>query len=116
MTPAEENNILEYFATNQKLAAVKFVKDYTGLGLKEAKDLVDSYWGSSCRLLIEKIAGSEKVRSVEHLYQLAEEKKAVKIDNNVKSKPAAFVINYSGYILVKWIKAGNITIYQKKKK
>jgi len=40
-TPEHVKNILEFLTQGSKLGAVKYVKEITGLGLKEAKELVD---------------------------------------------------------------------------
>jgi len=42
-TPEHVKNILEFLTQGSKLGAVKYVKEVTGLGLKEAKDLVDEF-------------------------------------------------------------------------
>ena len=38
---AEATQILTQIRSKQKLAAVKFLKEITGIGLKEAKDVID---------------------------------------------------------------------------
>lgn len=43
-TKAMDIQVLEYCRTNQKLQAVKFVKETLNIGLKEAKDYVDALW------------------------------------------------------------------------
>lgn len=42
-TPEHVAAILQYLNDGAKLAAVKYVKEVTGIGLKEAKDLVDEF-------------------------------------------------------------------------
>lgn len=42
-TPEHVKNILDFLTQGSKLGAVKYVKEVTGLGLKEAKDLVDEF-------------------------------------------------------------------------
>jgi len=38
----ESNTILGYIKSGNKIAAIKYLRERSGMGLKEAKDLVDS--------------------------------------------------------------------------
>ena len=42
-TPEHVKNILDFLADGAKLGAVKYIKEVTGLGLKEAKELFDKF-------------------------------------------------------------------------
>jgi len=43
LKPIEVNEVITFVKTNQKLQAVKRLKEITQLGLKEAKDAIDEY-------------------------------------------------------------------------
>jgi ribosomal protein L7/L12 len=45
LKPFEVNEVITFIKTNQKLQAVKRLKEITQLGLKEAKDAIDEYTG-----------------------------------------------------------------------
>jgi hypothetical protein len=42
-----EAEFKELFSTNRKLESVKMFKDFTGLGLREAKEFIDNTWSDS---------------------------------------------------------------------
>lgn len=55
-----DKRILEFLADKQKLQAVKFYKDETGLGLKESKDYVDALEAKKPVSIVESAKGTFK--------------------------------------------------------
>lgn len=83
----------EYLNNKSKLGAVKAIKDYTGLGLREAKQVIDRFWDSNLlivdvkedrRLKLEKLA---KIPLVENIVD--------KINNLDKDKLQKIFLNLS---------------------
>lgn len=44
LTEAEVNKLQSFIANNKKIQAIKFIRNITGLGLKDAKDIIDNYF------------------------------------------------------------------------
>lgn len=44
MTRPQARDLRAYFQNNQKISAIKIIREVTHLGLKEAKDMVDKFW------------------------------------------------------------------------
>lgn len=56
------------------------------------------------------------IKTVEELYNLALNKKAVKVTYWKKPVSASFLINWQGKMLVDWIRAGRLSVYKPNKK
>ena len=53
------------------------------------------------------------LKTVEQVYELAQQKKAVQVGYFKRPTPAAFLINFQAHLLVTWLKRGIISEYKK---
>jgi ribosomal protein L7/L12 len=64
LTSSQEEEILNLLSEQKKIGAIKLVVDYTGLGLTEAKNLVEELTSEANPTIIDTVAARTKVEAL----------------------------------------------------